>query len=1237
MLKNKKRLVTSLVIVLTTIYMFPLAIVAQTWTASTLSEGAFYLYNVESQRFLCSGGNWGSQAMLSESNGFPFVLKVSGEGYTIASSYYYDFDNHYLDSNGYVDGSATVWTFEEVDAAQRTYRLKTANNYLCGNGSTSEPCSTILTTDIENAQSTWKLVAREDLIANLVNATSESPINATFLMDNPYFALTNNMTKNLQPKFWLGTNPTQYNGAASGTLHDNFCVEHYQCTFDQYQTLSVPNGLYRLQAQGFYRGNVRPLLYANEETTGLIHIDSDGATAKPNDIASAGTALTIGSGYYRTQPLEVSVTDGTLRLGVKSEVAVDWCAFDNFNLSCLETYFSASAQALPNNSEAELEPYTWYYFDVKSAGNYTLNSNHIKDIQYTTNAAQSSSNVSTLTATSLMVLQKGRIYLRATSSATTLEITSSSPKEETSYTFTVAAMNVDGLPPEILGISINPDAKEEAGATAIGQKLSTKGYDFIGLSEDFNYHESLVAPLEGIYSVGTHRGQVTATGSITAFLGDGFDTDGLGFLWKENISATDESWTMWNVRNGKTSNGSDELIRKGYRHYTVTIEENVVLDVFQLHMDAETDDADIAARESQMAQLAADILQNYNNGHPKIVMGDYNCRYTRDYLKEKFIDVLAADGTYEVNDAWIEYCRKGSYPTYGTDALMVGTLGYETGEIVDKILYLNPTANSSTKLKLNWFKVDTDFNDEDGTPLADHYPVTANFTATQSTVSETPLDKWTWKGETVSAADTYYIYNVYFAGFIKSSNGYLLKNPNDVSIWELTGSGSSYSFACQDGSTARLNISGLKYGSGATTFTLQESETTTGAYKLTTQLWNKTRYFNANNAAGDYSSNGATTSSKQNDWLFISKAQKTAFDAYSTAYETALLYLTKLPLNHTESEKITSLLGQNTDWLGTLTQALEDQNAHIETWFSDQSERITSKSLSQNITSQTLFNLPAGYYLVSGLVTPSENNAVTICLGNQTIGSTSSTQTITNIIYWEGGDCTLAASSEGDFTISGIGLQKYDYYYEISLSNKSLDENTHQYFNTLCLPYNTIVPSDVTIWYATKINTETVHLEAFTHGTILSANTPIVVSANEANTYFFLRTETAADLTNPSDNLLYGTPSSRLESTEKEVDIIYYVLANKSKGVGFYPLSAATAIPQYKAYLKTPSSSSAKQLLFDFSDEANAIRMLSSIHDGNAAKPIAVYSASGSRLSVPQRGLNILRMSDGSTRKILIR
>jgi len=310
-------------------------------------------------------------------------------------------------------------------------------------------------------------------------------------------------------------------------------------------------------------------------------------------------------------------------------------------------------------------------------------------------------------------------------------------------TFTVAAMNVDGLPKEInLGIrkiSLNPDAKGGDGAKAISQKLATKDYDIIGLSEDFNYHGSLMTAIGDKYYAGTHRESIDAGTIAKALLNDNtFDTDGLGLLWKKELNVGSEFWTRWNQWNGKFDQGADGLIKKGFRYYLANFGDDVLVDIYILHMDAETNDGDLAARESQMGQLADDILRINPSKRPKIVMGDTNCRYTRDRLKTLFIDVINADGRYEIKDAWVEKCKSNTYPTYGTHDLWVDDLGYKEGEIVDKIFYINP--KYGMQLRLNKFFVDTDFNDDNGEPLADHYPVVANFT-TRGTLYD-PASYW---------------------------------------------------------------------------------------------------------------------------------------------------------------------------------------------------------------------------------------------------------------------------------------------------------------------------------------------------------------------------------------------------------------------------------------------------------------------------------------------------------------
>lgn len=302
--------------------------------------------------------------------------------------------------------------------------------------------------------------------------------------------------------------------------------------------------------------------------------------------------------------------------------------------------------------------------------------------------------------------------------------------------FTVAAMNVDGMPKSIkvagiYTVNLNPDAKEAAGATAIGQKLMTKGYDYIAVSEDFNYNDQIMEQIGATYSAGTHRGRITASLSAMAnYVAREplFNTDGLNLFWRRDaVGVNAEFWTAWNDHHGYDNDGADGLIKKGFRYYLGDLGDGQLVDIYILHMDAEVSDGDLAARESQLRQLADDILRINPSCRPKIVMGDTNCRYTRDHLKTLFIDVINADPRYTIKDGWVEKCKNNTYPAYGSNALMVDALGYVEGEIVDKLFYINP--KYGMQLTLSRFFVDTDFNGDDGEPLADHYPVVGKFVA----------------------------------------------------------------------------------------------------------------------------------------------------------------------------------------------------------------------------------------------------------------------------------------------------------------------------------------------------------------------------------------------------------------------------------------------------------------------------------------------------------------------------
>ena len=352
------------------------------------------------------------------------------------------------------------------------------------------------------------------------------------------------------------------------------------------------------------------------------------------------------------------------------------------------------------------------------------------------------------------------------------------------YTFNAAALNVDGLPNEILSIEINPDGKEAAGATELCGILANSGWDIVGFSEDFNFHDYLVAaPASNYYNFGAHGGKVSNTSN---------STDGLGFACNKRYTMSGGDRTKWNTLYGGSGllnvgdNGADGMIDKGFRMYTVTLATGVSVDVYVLHMDANTADSDddydsngrdknIVAREAQLKQLA-DYIKNNHNNRPVIILGDTNCRYTREQLKAGFIDYINADARFTIKDAWVEHMWGGSYPTYGSGSIMTDAYGMQKGEVVDKVFYINTTESNLT-LKSNSYLHDASVT------VSDHKPVVVNFTLTDP--NGTPLtdaekeDNWTleesvagnkkptWEGDEVVSGTTYYMMNVGTGEYIK--------------------------------------------------------------------------------------------------------------------------------------------------------------------------------------------------------------------------------------------------------------------------------------------------------------------------------------------------------------------------------------------------------------------------------------------------------------------------------------
>lgn len=270
-------------------------------------------------------------------------------------------------------------------------------------------------------------------------------------------------------------------------------------------------------------------------------------------------------------------------------------------------------------------------------------------------------------------------------------------------TFTCAALNVDGLPDinYVFG-STNPDGPGASGTTTIGEAVNNLGWDFMAVSEDFEYNDELAAALTN-YNTGTWRGTITS-----AQLTKRADTDGLNFFWKKDgISATGETMVQFTAEEGGLTGGANTCIKKGFRHYVVTVAEGVTVDVYITHMNTYSGDGNtennkyVAAQLAQLRQIRDYVLDKAKaNKRPAIIMGDTNMRYTRHDITTNFINPVAEAG-FTVADPWVEFHRSGVYPTWNTKSLMIRSMfkgdltndivcsDDQRGEVVDKMWYIN--------------------------------------------------------------------------------------------------------------------------------------------------------------------------------------------------------------------------------------------------------------------------------------------------------------------------------------------------------------------------------------------------------------------------------------------------------------------------------------------------------------------------------------------------------------------
>lgn len=217
---------------------------------------------------------------------------------------------------------------------------------------------------------------------------------------------------------------------------------------------------------------------------------------------------------------------------------------------------------------------------------------------------------------------------------------------------------------------------------------------------------------------------------------------------------------------------------------------------------------------------------------------------------------------------------------------------------------------------------------------------------------------------------------------------------------------------------------------------------------------------------------------------------------------------------------------------------------------------------------------------------------------------------------------------------SNESLQRYTQWVDerIALEDAYLNYNVASYdlaigdakWATICVPFGFEIPSNIAVYSVSEVdkNAEKILLQRIEGKT--DANKPYLVKAQKKGVYRLSGRERKA-IDNPTNGLLVGTYSNIY------VPSGCYVMQYVNNNIGFYYVTTDNTISlgANRAYLCMPSDV-ANVRSFNIETNENVV----SIEDvSNSYSDKTIYSVTGVKLDDTQRGINIIKASDGNVIK----
>ncbi len=371
------------------------------WPGHAVGNGGeFYLYNVATGLWLQNNNTvkdgWATAVNVG-TRGLPITLEKTGaKTFKLRST----FRGGNGVSNKIGDAGLLYWDMPAANVG--AWDMSPADNAQSMHGYWLECDALVLGADNnlltldKDKNSVWQLVTREERIADAkAKASAEHPVDVTWLIDAPDL-VTKNTTYKLDFTAAPNTEHSTYQGGwdivKANTIQEFWNTQ----TFDYHQTISgLPNGTYKFSVRGYYRDGssqtrdytmygygadkflnateqLRATYYANGASAPIMSLyagakktpeegfsfqaerenKQNSGLYVPNTPHEANCALWMGN--YQNAEITVTVTDGTLKFGVKKDAGVvdDWCVISDFSLKYLgEKIIQTTEEALKGLKE----------------------------------------------------------------------------------------------------------------------------------------------------------------------------------------------------------------------------------------------------------------------------------------------------------------------------------------------------------------------------------------------------------------------------------------------------------------------------------------------------------------------------------------------------------------------------------------------------------------------------------------------------------------------------------------------------------------------------------------------------------------------------------------------------------------------------------------------------------------------------------------------------------------------